>query len=145
MSDGIAITAGSGTTVATDDIASVHYQRVKVNYGADGSATDVDATHGLPVRPAACATATVTNVADTASSAQLLASTAGRLGCLLFNASLQTLYVLYGTTASIAAGGYSFAIEPGGYWEMPSPLYTGRIDGIWAANSAEYVQITELT
>lgn len=41
-------TMTGGDVIATDDIAGVKYQRVKVNYGADGSAIDVDATHGLP-------------------------------------------------------------------------------------------------
>ena len=40
MADTVSITQGSGTTVATDDIAGVHYQRVKLSVGADGSATD---------------------------------------------------------------------------------------------------------
>lgn len=40
MADGIPITAGSGTTVQTDDVGGVHYQRVKRSVGADGSATD---------------------------------------------------------------------------------------------------------
>jgi hypothetical protein len=40
MADNVAITAGSGTNVAADDIGSVFYQRVKVSLGADGSATD---------------------------------------------------------------------------------------------------------
>lgn len=42
MADNIAITAGSGTTVAADDIAGVKHQRVKVSIGADGEATDLD-------------------------------------------------------------------------------------------------------
>jgi hypothetical protein len=40
MADNVAITAGSGTTVAADDIAGVMHQRIKVSLGADGSATD---------------------------------------------------------------------------------------------------------
>jgi hypothetical protein len=40
MADNIAITAGVGTTVATDDIGGVHYQRVKLGIGADGAAAD---------------------------------------------------------------------------------------------------------
>jgi hypothetical protein len=39
MADGVAITAGSGTTVATDDISNVHYQRVKNALGPDGTWT----------------------------------------------------------------------------------------------------------
>jgi hypothetical protein len=51
MADGVAITAGSGTTVATDDVAGVHYQRVKLVNGTL-DATDAiggDATNGLDV------------------------------------------------------------------------------------------------
>lgn len=49
MADNVAITAGSGTTIASDDIGSVQYQRVKVTWGADGTANDANATTPLPV------------------------------------------------------------------------------------------------
>jgi hypothetical protein len=49
MPDNIDVTPGAGATIAADLISSVLHQRVKVEYGADGSATDVDATHPLPV------------------------------------------------------------------------------------------------
>lgn len=52
MADGVAITAGSGTTIATDDSgASGHVQIVKLAISADGSATPIpaDATWGLEV------------------------------------------------------------------------------------------------
>lgn len=37
MSDGILITAGAGTTVATDDVSNMHYQVVKVGLGANNA------------------------------------------------------------------------------------------------------------
>jgi hypothetical protein len=40
MVDNVAITAGSGTTIAADDIGGVLHQRVKVSIGADGTAAD---------------------------------------------------------------------------------------------------------
>lgn len=40
MADNVAITAGSGTSIAADDISSVYYQRVKLSLGADGVAAD---------------------------------------------------------------------------------------------------------
>lgn len=46
MADNISITAGSGTSIATDDIGGVHYQRIKQSIGADGSAADVSAGAG---------------------------------------------------------------------------------------------------
>lgn len=48
MADNVAITAGSGTNIATDDIGGVQHQRVKVEFGADGSATDVSSAAPLP-------------------------------------------------------------------------------------------------
>lgn len=50
MADNVTLNAMSGgTTVAADDISSVWHQRVKIQYGADGSATDVDVTTPVPV------------------------------------------------------------------------------------------------
>lgn len=36
MADNVAITAGAGTSIATDDVSSVHYQVIKVALGLDG-------------------------------------------------------------------------------------------------------------
>ena len=49
FADGVNITAGSGTSIATDDIGGAHYQRVKPAWGADGFATDVSTSSPLPV------------------------------------------------------------------------------------------------
>jgi stage V sporulation protein SpoVS len=49
MADNVAITAGSGTAIAADDISSVFYQRVKVSWGVDGSAVDASASNPFPV------------------------------------------------------------------------------------------------
>lgn len=40
MVDNVAITPGSGATVAADDVGGVLYQRVKLALGADGTASD---------------------------------------------------------------------------------------------------------
>lgn len=51
MADNVELSAGSGgALIAADDIGpGVWYQRVKINHGADGSATDVSAASPLPV------------------------------------------------------------------------------------------------
>lgn len=49
MPDNLAYTAGVGSTVATDDIGGVHFQRVKPAIGADGTAVDVSAANPMPV------------------------------------------------------------------------------------------------
>ena len=49
ISDNVAITSGSGTSIATDQNGSDHVQIMKVTYGADGSFTLVSPTNPFPV------------------------------------------------------------------------------------------------
>lgn len=49
MADNVAITPGAGATIATDDVAGVQYQRVKLDIGADGASAPVTAANPLPV------------------------------------------------------------------------------------------------
>lgn len=44
MADNLAWTPGAGATIAADEIAGAHYQRVKLSMGADGSAVDAPGT-----------------------------------------------------------------------------------------------------
>lgn len=49
MADNVAITAGAGTTIATDDASGVHFQKVKLIDGTADSSAAIpgDATNGL--------------------------------------------------------------------------------------------------
>lgn len=49
MADNVTITAGSGTTLASDDIGGVQYPRAKVTWGPDGTANDTDVASGKPM------------------------------------------------------------------------------------------------
>jgi hypothetical protein len=51
MADNVPITAGTGTDVATDDVAGVHYQKVKLDGGGDGATSPItgDTANGLDV------------------------------------------------------------------------------------------------
>ena len=90
------------------------------------------------------AAASVTSVNDTASSTQLLAANAQRLGGTFFNDSTEVLYLKLGTTATTSS--FTVKIAAGGYYELPTPvIYVGKIDGIWANDASGKVLITELT
>lgn len=67
MADNVPITAGSGTNIASDDIGSVQFQRIKLIHGADGTNDgDVATGNPLPVRRRAdTITTTITRPADT--------------------------------------------------------------------------------
>jgi hypothetical protein len=41
MADNLGFTPGSGATVATDDVSSVHYQKMKIALGRDGVVSDL--------------------------------------------------------------------------------------------------------
>ena len=49
MADNVGIQTGSGATVASDEISGAHHQRIKIQYGTDGSATDVSDSNPLPI------------------------------------------------------------------------------------------------
>jgi hypothetical protein len=76
-------------------------------------------------------TATEANVASSATSVQLFAAASDDNMRTIFNDSSAVLYVKFGTTASTSS--FTTQIAAGGYYELPQPLYTGRVDGIWAS------------
>jgi hypothetical protein len=147
MADNVPITPGAGTTVATDEIGGVHYQRMKLVDGTlDGTeAIGGDAAHGLDVditRFPSSNSGSPGNVASSASSVTLLAANAARKSFFIFNDSTATLYVKFGATASAIS--FTVKLGPGGYYECPMPVYTGVVDGVWSsANGA--ARVTELT
>lgn len=51
MADNVAITPGSGATIATDDVSGVQFQKVKLDGGGDGASSPItgDTTNGLDV------------------------------------------------------------------------------------------------
>lgn len=123
MADNVTL-PGTGEVVDAEDLgSSIKRQRVR-------SIRDV------------VSTASLSALASSASSAQLLASTSTRKGLILHNTDSFDVYVKYGTTAS--ATSYTVMIAPNGYWEMPEPIYTGRIDAIWAGNGSGSLYATEL-
>ena len=109
----------------------------------DGSLIAITKQIRLLLGPSgATATATLANVTSSASNTTLQASNTSRLGWACFNDSTSALYVKFGATASTSS--FSVKLLPGGYYELPAPVYTGIIDGIWdSANGA--ARVTELT
>jgi len=118
------------------------------NLPASITGTAVESKNCLDVNVAAgggsttSTTGTVTSVNDTASSTTLLALNTSRLGASFFNDSTEILYLKCGATASTTS--FTAKVGVGQYYELPFN-YTGIIDGIWAANAAGAVRVTEFT
>lgn len=134
-----AVTANTQRVTLTDEnLTALELIGVK---GTDGS-TISSITNPLPTVERISTTATLTNVSASASSVQLLAANANRVGLIIFNDSTSSLYMKFGTTASTT--NFTLKVFQGSSYEMTLPIFTGRIDGVWdvAVGSA---RITELT
>jgi hypothetical protein len=169
MADNVPISAGSGTDVATDQVAGTleHVQLFKLAIATDGSRVLVpaDATDGLlvnlganndvtvsgtfwqatqPVSLAHAPTATQSSVADSASSVTILASNVARVGASVTNDSTATLYLRLSASAASTTD-YTVQLVTGAYYEVPS-RYSGAITGIWASDpNTGAARVTEVT
>lgn len=89
------------------------------------------------------ATGTVTSVAASASNVTLLAANAARQAATFYNDSATAnLYLKLAATASTSS--FTVLLAPGAYYEIPNPVYTGIVDGIWDVASGN-ARITEIT
>lgn len=132
-------TVPASTTIATDDVGGAHYQRVKLDVGADGAASAV--VTNVPTKETRATTPSQTSVAGNVGNVTLLSANSNRLGATVFNDSTATLYLKLGTTASTSS--FTVMMAPSGYYEVPFN-YTGQIDGIWSSGTGN-ARITELT
>lgn len=87
------------------------------------------------------ATATLSNVAGSASNVTLVAANTARKGLIIFNDSTATLYVKFGATASTSS--FTVLLRPNGLYEMTGVIYQGIVDGIFSAANGN-ARITEL-
>lgn len=147
MADNTTLNTGSGgDVIATDDIAGIKHQRVKLEWGPDGTANEVDDADGkrLPIKTKLSSTGTATQVADTATSATLLAANSLRLGATIFNDSSALLYVLLGS-GTASSTNYTAKLFSNGFLELPYG-YTGIIVGVWASDPNDGgAKVTEFT
>jgi hypothetical protein len=138
MADDVAITAGAGTAVATDDIGGRHFQRVKNTFGPDGTATDVSATTPLPAYPPDI-TAT-----GTISATDAVVGVHAGAGVPLTGTPTANSYVLY----PIQGGESGFTLRLAGtfgggtVWIESSPDSTNGLDGGWVTNVMRQSGIT---
>lgn len=138
MADDVAITAGSGTSIATDDCSGRHVQLVKLAYGEGGNATHVDAgADGLKV-VAAKGTVAHTKVAPTSTSGTLLASNSGRISCAFTNYGSVTVFISGDGGAATAD---DWPLRPGDTWT--DEVSTGGWTAITAAGTGD-VRVVEV-
>lgn len=97
----------------------------------------------VPVNETAAAQSpTTTSVASSASSVTILAANSSRQAVWISNISTATLYLSASTPATTANA--FMAIPPDKFVQLPGPVFTGAIYGIWSAADGT-AQVTELT
>lgn len=87
-------------------------------------------------------TATLSNTSASATSVTLSSSATARRFWSVFNDSTATCYVKFGTTASTTS--FTVRLDPYDFYQMPSNLYTGRVDAIWDSATGT-ARVTEVT
>lgn len=82
------------------------------------------------------------NVSASASNVTLLSSNSSRKMATFYNDSAFRLFLKFGATATSSS--FTVRIDSQGYYELPVPVYTGQIDGIWTGATGA-VRISELS
>lgn len=149
-SDVVTVTGGAGQTAdvkVTLDGESVavtgnFYPATQPVSLASVPSHDVTNAGTFAVQQSTYSNSSVTSVAASATSVQLLPSTPGRRGAYFYNDSSATAYLKLGTTASTSS--FTIAMAANSFYELPYPCYTGRIDCIWSSATGN-MRITEIT
>lgn len=136
----------SPTTISENQFGNLRMSTRRELYGQIRDAAgnergaNVSANNSLQVTQKS-STATLSNVASSATNVTILASNTARTGATVYNDSTQILYLKFGTTASTTSFTVKLASET--YYEVPGG-YTGVLDGLWASANGS-ARITELT
>lgn len=93
--------------------------------------------------PIATSTSALTNVTATITSTTILAANSARKNAIFFNDGGGNLYLGF-TASAVATTSYSVKIPAAGLFEMPSPVWTGQVTGIWDVASGT-LRVTEFS
>lgn len=99
------------------------------NGANDPSATSPTVTEGLS------STGTVTAVPANVASTTLKAANTSRKGLVVYNDN-GSLYLSLASSSSFAS--FSVVLAAGAYFELPLPVYTGIVTGIWTGQTNVY-------
>ena len=146
MADNVAITAGAGTTIATDDVGGgVQVQRIKNTWGPDGTATDADKTAAaaFPIQDVGTGTNAASQVTVTNASTTIIALRAGRRGILILNK--QTVAVAVDASGGTAVYATHFVLDPGASVFLPvTNAVTGITSAAYTASGDAKLHLIEL-
>ena len=131
------------TTAQVSSVAGI----VKVgphdtNY-ASSAGFHFDSTGQVLAAPLKASTSARASLTQSSTSVTAQAANAARLQWTCHNNPTQQadLFLKFGATASTTD--YDVRLKPLEYYEMPLPIYTGRIDAIWKSTGAGFARTAE--
>lgn len=128
MTDNVTLPA-TGLSIATDEIAGVHYQKVI-------SITD---------KPATVANTAIQSTNHVASYFQFLAANANRKGVIIENGNDTALYLVLSDSSAPANTIKTATLQSGDIFMLQNGDYTGAIYGRWdSVGSNGYAHVTEV-
>lgn len=86
-------------------------------------------------------TATISAVTCSTTNTTLLSENTNRKMAIFYNRAGRDIYIKFGTTASTTS--FTVVVQDNAYYELPLPVYTGRIDAVTSTGSG-VMQITEI-
>ncbi len=156
---------GAGSTqVAVSSVAGIVATSPASTVWASSAGFHFDSSGGLLVSPPASTTVAVSSVSGTvavltvpaasiarssvtqsSTNVTLQAANTARRMWLCYNRPTQNanLFLKWGATASTSD--FDVMLAANAYFEMPRPVYTGRIDGIWDSTGVGFARISEWT
>lgn len=90
-------------------------------------------------------TAGLTFVLSTSSEVIIASGNLQRMGLTVFNDSSGTLFLMVGPTGSLATNFFSVKLSTGDFYELPVPVYTGAVTGLWNQPDTSGAMVTEYT
>jgi hypothetical protein len=103
----------------------------------------IDASGNIPVKVTnTSSTGTVTSINAAVTNATVLSANTSRKGATVYNNTAGNMYLKLGATASTSS--FTIKIAAAGYYELPQPIYTGRVDALWDVSTGTGL-VTELT
>lgn len=131
MADNVNITPGSGEVIAADEVAGAKFQRVKIAWGADGTAGETTTSNPLPVG-AVADTSAITNAGASLTPKYALANVAASTtdGSVVSAVTSKKIRVLaIAVLAGSTATNITFNTKPGGAGSAKSCLFANGANG----------------
>lgn len=124
----------------SETVSGEQIQHVRIDLGT-GSAEEVQ-EGSLQTKDRTVHSATKSSVVSSASSVELLGNHSSRRGAVFVNLADKACYINFGATASSTS--FTYKLAAGGTLEMPSPVFTGHVYGVWETSPTGSIYITEL-